>query len=78
MFSNSPNIFSLVNFDQYLPVEVNIAFPIAVKVFATLPDLDSWEGLAAQVALPGSKAITDVFENIVSISYIICLDILHD
>lgn len=78
MFSNSPNIFSLVNLDQYLPVVVNIAFPIRAKVFATFPALASWEGLAGHIGLPESKGLTGVFENIMSISYIICLDILRD
>lgn len=34
MFSSSPNIFSLVNLDRYLPVVVNITFPIQVKVLS--------------------------------------------
>lgn len=77
-FSNSPNMFSLVNLDQYLPVVVNVAFPVRAKVFVSLPALASWEGLAGHVGLPESKALTGVFENIMSISYIICLDILRD
>jgi len=66
MFSNFPTIFSLVNFNKYLRVVVNIAFPVQVKVFVTLPALDSWEGLAGQVALPPEQSYYQCLSVILS------------
>lgn len=48
MFSNSPDVFSVVNLDQNLPVAVHIASPVQATVSVTLPALGSWEGLVGR------------------------------